>query len=133
MRFFLRKPALLCLLIVSTLSAGCTSKEYVRHLASEACLITPQQSTKKEIKAYFGFPDKKQTLGNGQEEWTYFQENKSLLRKTPYIGERLGTDEYDVMVIVFQGDVVVSCQYRMFTEKEFKESHIDTGPKPDAD
>jgi hypothetical protein len=132
MRLSCKNPTLLCILIAITLSAGCTSKEYVRHLASEACLITPHQSTQKEVSAYFGPPDKKQALGNGQEEWTYFQQNKSLLRKTPYIGEKLGTQDYDVMVVVFQGDVVASCQYRMFTEAEFKESHIDTGPKPDA-
>lgn len=127
------KATLLGLLALATLIAGCESKEYVRHLSSEACLITPQQTNKKELQAYLGPPDKKQTLANGNEEWTYFQQNKSLLRKTPYIGKKLGSEEYDVMIVVFRDEVVDACQYRMFTEKEFEASHIDTGPKPDAD
>ncbi len=128
-----RKITLLALLVILSLCAGCGSKEYVRHLASEACLITPQQSTKQEVQAYLGPPDKKQTLANGDEEWTYYQQNKSLLRKTPYIGQKIGSEEYDVMIVAFKKAVVDSCQYRMFTEAEFKESHIETGPKPDAD
>ena len=131
MRFFAKIP-LLCLLTFMALSLGCTSKEYVRHLASDACLITPQQSTKQDINAYLGPPDKKQSLANGGEEWTYYQQNKSLMRKTPYIGPKLGSEHYDVMVIVFHGEIVGTCQYRMFTKEEFEESHIDTGPKPDA-
>jgi hypothetical protein len=128
-----RKNTLLGLLALLLLCAGCSSKEYVRHLASEACLITPKHSTKQELQAYLGPPDKKQTLDNGSEEWTYYQQNKSLLRKAPYIGQKLGSEEYDVMVVVFKGAVVDICQYRMFSEAEFKESHIETGPKPDAD
>jgi hypothetical protein len=131
MRFFGKTP-LLCLLTFMVLSLGCTSKEYVRHLASDACLITPQHSTKQDINAYLGPPDKKQALADGGEEWTYFQEKKSLLRKTPYVGKKLGSENFDVMIIVFHGDTVDACQYRMFTEEEFEESHIDSGPKPDA-
>ena len=128
-----KKTTLLGLLALLTLCAGCESKEYIRHLTSDACLITPQQSTKKELQAYLGPPDKKKTLANGNEEWTYFQENQSLLRKTPYIGQKLGSEDYDVMIVVFHGEVVDACQYRMFTEEEFKASHIDPGTKPDAD
>lgn len=123
----------LCLLTALTLIGGCSSKEYVRHLASDACLVTPQQSTKKEIQAYFGPPDKKTMLSTGNEEWTYFQQNKSLLRKTPYVGTKLGTENYDVLIVVFRADTVEACQYRLLTDKEFKESKIDAGPKPDAD
>lgn len=127
-----RKPALRWLLVLLLFSAGCASKEYVRHLASDASLIKPQQTTKPEVQAYLGPPDKKQSIVNGGEEWTYFQNNKSLLRKTPYIGQKLGSEQYDVMIVVFRGEVVDNCQYRMLTDMEFKESHIDTGSKPDA-
>jgi hypothetical protein len=131
---FIGKTPLLGLLTLLLLSFGCTSKEYVRHLNSDASLITPQQSTKQDINAYLGPPDKKQPLANGSEEWTYFQQNKSLLRKTPYVGAPLGlgSEHYDVMVIVFHGEIVDTCQYRMFTKEEFDKSHIDSGPKPDA-
>lgn len=123
----------LCLFSAFTLIGGCSSHEYVRHLASDACLVTPQKSSKQEIQAYFGPPDKKQVLNSGDEEWTYFQQNKSLLRKTPYVGGKLGTEHYDVLIVVFRGDTVDLCQYRMLTDKEFKESQIDTGPKPNAE
>ncbi|MBA3013657.1 MAG: hypothetical protein KKD63_07620 [Proteobacteria bacterium] len=126
-------PRWLYLLTVLILIGGCSSKEYVRHLASDACLITPQKSTKQEIQAYFGPPDRKQTLNAGNEEWTYFQQNKSLLRKTPYVGTQLGTEHYDVLIVTFRGDMVELCQYRLLSDKEFKDSKIDTGPKPDAD
>ncbi len=102
-------------------------------MASDACLITPQQTTKQQLQAYLGPPDKKTTLTDGSEEWMYLQQNKSLLRKTPYVGDKLGEEHYDVMVVRFRGEIVDTCQYRMFTEEEFKESRIDTGPKPDAD
>jgi len=123
-----------CLFLLTTLVlvGGCSSKEYFRHLASDACLVTPQKSTRQEIQAYFGPPDKKQNLGNGLEEWTYFQQNKSLLRKTPYVGSKLGSEYYDVLIIVFRGDTVNLCNYRMLSDLEFKDSKIDTGPKADA-
>lgn len=130
---FVGKVPLLCLLTFLMLSLSCTSKEYVRHLASDACLITPQQSTKENINAYLGPPDKKQALADGGEEWIYFQRNQSLLRKTPYVGGKLGSENYDVMVIFFRGEIVDACQYRMFTKEEFEKAHIDIGPKPDAD
>ena len=131
MRFFGKIP-LFCLLAFMILSLGCTSKEYVKHLASDACLITPKQSTKQNINDYLGTPDKKQVLTNGSEEWTYFQQNKSLLRKTPYVGPKLGSEQYDVVVITFRDEIVEACQYRMFTKEEFESSHIDTSAKPDA-
>ena len=126
------KTTLPCLLVILALAAGCSSHRYVRHLASDACLVTPQKTSKKEILSYFGPPDEKQTLSDGGEEWSYFQQNKSLLRKTPYVGKRLGTEDYDVMVLTFHGDTVATCQYRMFNEKEFKASHLAPAPQPDA-
>lgn len=130
---FVRKIPLLCLFTLVMFSLSCTSQEYVRHLASDACLITPQHSTKENINAYLGPPDKKQALADNGEEWTYLQQNKSLLRKTPYVGDKLGSEHYDVMVIVFRGEIVEACQYRMLTKEEFEKAHLDTGPKPDAD
>lgn len=133
MRLLAKIPQL-CLLFGLSLSLGCSSREYVRHLPSDASLVTPQQTTKAELNAYLGPPEKKQALTDGREEWTYFQQNKSLMRKTPYLGATfgLGSEHYDVMVVVFQGEVVASCQYRMFTKEEFDQSHIDNGIRPDA-
>lgn len=126
-------PILPGLLILLAIICGCASRQPVRHLASDACLITPDKTSKQEITAYFGSPDKKQTASDGSEEWFYLQQNKSLLRKTPYVGSKLGSEAYDVMVLTLRGDTVTSCQYRMFSEEEFKQTNIGPASKPDAD
>ena len=113
----------LILLIVAPTLVSCSSGNYVRHLASDACLVTPQQSTKKDIMSYFGSPDNRQTGVDG-ERWIYYQGHKSLLRRVPYIGDKLGYEAYDVMIITFKGDLVKSCTYRMFNEQEIKDSNL---------
>ena len=36
--------------------AGCAKKN-VRHLASDVCLVTPEQTTKEQVLSYLGQPD----------------------------------------------------------------------------
>jgi hypothetical protein len=52
--------------------------------------------------------------------WIYYQVNKSTLRKTPYVGDKLGSEEYDVLHITFNGDIVETCTYRSLTKEEFQ-------------
>jgi len=70
-----------------------------------------------------GPPDDQQVDQYG-EMWIYYQVNKSILRKTPFIGDRMGTEDVDVVTIHFGKDQVIACAYRSLTEKEFKESGI---------
>ena len=116
----------LLLIAVASLFSGCSSHE-VLHLASDASLITPGKTSQQEIVGLLGPPDQKQTLDQGGELWRYYQANKSLLRQTPYIGSRLGTEKYDVLTITFRDQRVVECVYRQLNEKEFAELGIDTG------
>jgi len=111
------------LLIIGLALGGCSSGNYVRHLASDASLVVPLQSTKKDIMSYLGPPDNRQTGADG-ERWIYYQRHKSLLRKLPYIGDKMGYEDYDVLIITFQGDLVKSCTFRMFNEKELKDSKL---------
>jgi len=106
------------LLLIAIFCISC-SKSYVRHLASDASLLVPHQTTKKDVMIYMGIPESQKDLGQGKEEWTYYQSKKSLLRKTPYVGKRLGHQDYDVVIIVFQNDIVASSTYRIYTEEEF--------------
>ena len=104
--------------------AGCASRSYVRHLASDACLIVPQQSTAKETLSLLGQPDEKRNLSDGTEEWIYFENQKSLLRKMPYLGPKLGYENFDLVIVHVKGEIVSSCTYRRLTEEEFKDSGI---------
>lgn len=73
--------SLLCcvaLLMISGLS-GC-SKEPIRYLSSEACLVTPGTSH-ADVLSYMGAPDIKEQTDTG-ETWIYIEKHKSLLKKT---------------------------------------------------
>ncbi len=104
------------------LLAGCFSHGPARHLASDVCLMT-QGTSKDEVLSYMGPPDDQQVDQYG-EMWIYYQVNKSLLRKTPYIGDKLGDEDVDVVTIRFAGDKVTTCAYRSLTPEEFKNSGI---------
>lgn len=102
--------------------SGCFRHESVRHLAGDACLISPEKSTKQEVLSYLGAPDERRMQPDGGEEWIYYQANKSLLRKTPYFGNNLGYEKYDVLNVSFRGNLVRTCSYRLLAEKEFRQS-----------
>jgi hypothetical protein len=107
-----------CLFFLS----ACFFKTPVRHLASDVCLMS-QGTTRQEVMRYMGPPDDQQNDQYG-EMWIYYQVNKSLLRKTPFIGDRLGTEDVDVVTIRFERDHVIACAYRSLTADEFKKSGI---------
>ncbi len=100
--------------------AACSSTTYVRHLASDASLIIPRQTTSKEVLNYLGPPDYQLKRADGI-EWIYFQGNKSLLRKTPYIGYKFGREDYDLLEIFLKNSVVQSRVYRLFNERQFQQ------------
>ena len=77
-----------------------------------------------------GPPDDQQVDQYG-EMWIYYQVNKSLLRKTPFIGDKLGTEDVDVVTIRFEGEQVTACAYRSLTVDEFKKARI--APRNDTD
>lgn len=109
---------------------GCFNKAPVCHIASDISLIIPNQTTKQEILAYLGPPAQKRSVADNQEEWLYFQPYDSILRKTPFIGKKMGECEYDMATILFTNDVVSSRQYRDLSEAEFKQLGIpDSVPK----
>lgn len=112
---------IVCILLVSVvLTAGCMKSPPVRHLASEVCLIAPEKTTKPEVITYLGMPDEIQQVSESDEVWVYYQVQRSLLRKAPYLGNQLGHEEYDVVTVTFMGDRVVTCVYRVLSEEEFK-------------
>lgn len=114
---------ILAVLFFASAVSGCFYHEQVRHLASDVCLITPNL-TKKEIVAYLGPPDHRSTDPEKGEVWSYFEVKKSTLRKAPYLGDKLGSETYDLVTINFSGDRVTTCLYRSLSESEFKETGL---------
>ncbi len=108
-------PAIL--LVALALTAACGGRP-TKHLSSDAALLVPAQSTKQEVLAYLGPPDEKEEQAGG-ELWIYRQARPSLLRRTPYVGGALGSEEHDVLTVSFSGDVVSRCVYRNLSEEEY--------------
>ena len=106
--------------VLLLLLAGCSRPKPVQHLAADACLISPKLSSRQDVINYLGEPAESQKQADGSEVWIYYQSNKSTLRKTPYVGDKLGSEEYDVLHITFNGDIVETCTYRSLTKEEFQ-------------
>ncbi len=115
---------LVLLAVMLFLGAACGSHE-VRHLASDACLVVPGRADRQEVIGLLGFPDKKETRTSGEEVWYYVENNQSRLRRTPYLGKWMGSEEYDVLFVTFRGDEVTACVYRNLTPEEFQRLGIE--------
>lgn len=115
------RKSLSCILILlcGTIISGCFYKNQIRHLASDVGLITPNATTQKEVISFMGFPEVKKAISDTEEEWTYYQENQSLMRRAPLFGRKMGQADYDVAIITFKNQIAISSQYRSFTEEEF--------------
>jgi hypothetical protein len=99
---------------------GCFHHGLVQHLAADASLITPGKSTRQDVRNYLGEPAEKLRREDSTELWIYYQVNKSLLRKTPYIGKNIGEEVYDVLRVIFSGDTVQSVTFRALPGQDFK-------------
>lgn len=103
--------------------AGCAKKN-VRHLASDVCLVTPEQTTKEQVLTYLGQPDSQYEMADGGETWIYYELKKDTLSKTPYLGEKIGDKKYETVKVTFSGDIVRTCIYRSLSEEEFQEGGL---------
>ena len=110
-------------LLFSLSLSGCFYREPVRHLASDICMVTPN-ITQQEVLSILGPPHYRKISETEGETWIYYEVNKSLLRKTPYIGDKLGHEDYEVVTITFVNGQVRTCVYRDLNEQEFKELGI---------
>ncbi|UCD65292.1 MAG: hypothetical protein JSW69_04460 [Deltaproteobacteria bacterium] len=102
---------------------GCAKKN-VRHLASDVCLVSPEKTTKEQVLTYLGQPDAQYEMADGSELWVYYDVQKTALRNTPYIGDKLGEKKYETVKVTFRGDIVQTSVYRLLTEEEFEEGEL---------
>jgi hypothetical protein len=120
-----RYLAILLLVLINVY--GCSSKEAVRHLSSDVCLIVPENNNKKEVQEILGPPDNiKKNETDKSETWIYYQVRKSTLKKMPLIGKKFGSAEYDIITVSFENARVKKCIYRSVN----KEDLIKFGIKP---
>ena len=103
--------------------AGCAKKN-VRHLASDVCLVSPEKTTKEQVIIYLGQPDEQYEMVNGGETWIYYDAKKTILRDTPYIGDKIGDKKYEMVKVTFTGEIVQAVIYRSLTEEEFEEGGL---------
>ncbi|MEW6427216.1 MAG: hypothetical protein AB1568_04180 [Thermodesulfobacteriota bacterium] len=122
------RPLFFLALLAAIVAAGCSSHE-VRHLSSDACLVVPGRTSRQEVLGILGFPDQKTVEAEAGEAWLYYQSNKSFLRRTPYVGARLGDEDFDLLTVTFDGDMVKSCTYRNLSDEEFRQLGL---PQEDA-
>ena len=113
----LRRYSIL-LLGIMVLLAGCATTP-VRHLASDASLITIGKSTRDDVLTYLGEPDSERMVSADTKQWVYFEEKRSLMQKTPFVGKMFNPNGYGTILITFKNDVVVDCRYSSFNEDEF--------------
>ena len=110
------------LLLISGMT-GC-AKENVRHLVSDVSLVSPGTTKKQEVLNYLGQPDAEYEMAGGDILWVYYEEKITLLRKTPYLGKKLGEKTYEIVKVVLAGDDVRSIGYTTMREEDFDESRL---------
>ena len=113
------RQALFVLCILLFLLGGCHSKQ-VRHLASDAALIKPGQTTMAEVRKYLGEPNGRRDVSAGVVEIVYYEERPGFLGTMPVLGSLAGTDGYEMIVITLQNDLVTECEFRTFHKNDRK-------------
>ncbi len=116
-----RSTLLIFLFLSVVLTVTACSKKQVRYLASDVCLVEPEKTTKQEVLSYLGQPDEQYVEPTGEEVWVYFDEKKNLLSDTPYIGDKVGDQKFEMVTVTFDGDIVRTTVYRSMNEEEFKQ------------
>ena len=108
---------MLCILLL--LLGGCHSKQ-VRHLASDAALIKPGQTTMAEVRKYLGEPSGRRAVSADVSEIVYYEENPGFLGTMPVLGNLVGADGYEMIVITLHNDLVTECEFRTFNKNDRK-------------
>lgn len=116
----LNRFTLMSVWLLAVFLAGCAGVSTpVRHLSSDVCLVMPESTTRQEVLSFLGEPDRKIVTGEKSEVWIYQEASKSFLKKIPWLGENLGSQNFETVTVSFEGDLVKTCLYRQFDETEY--------------
>lgn len=116
---FLTRLFLFCLTAVFL--AGCVNQP-VRHLASDASLITPGSSTRSDVLTYLGDPDERQEGGAGPERWLYYEDQRSAAQRTFFVGKWFDPKSVSRIIVTFDGDLVTDIQYNSSESGQFDQA-----------
>ncbi len=108
---------LIFLLASLFLLAGCYTKQ-VRHLASDAALIKPGQSSRQDVLRYLGEPNGHRTVSPGVEEYVYYEDRKGTLGTMPLVGSWIDPEGYEMILVTLDGDLVTGCEFRLFNQAD---------------
>jgi len=108
---------LICLLASLFLLGGCYTKQ-VRHLASDAALIKPGQSTRQDVLRYLGEPNGHRTVSPGVEEYVYYEDQKGTFGRMPLVGPWVDPEGYEMILVTIEEDLVTNCEFRVFNEAD---------------
>lgn len=110
----------LCVLFLGLLLlGGCHSKQ-VRHLASDAALIKPGQTTVKEIQKYLGEPDGRREVAPGISEFVYFENRPGMFGNMPLLGSMTGPAGYEMIIVTIDNDVATNSEFRTYNQADRK-------------
>jgi len=101
------------------LLSGCAGQP-VRHLASDASLITPGVSTRSDVLTYLGDPDERQEEAGQPQRWIYREEYRSGMQRTVGIGSWFGPGSVSRIIVTFKGEIVSDIQYNASETGEFE-------------
>ena len=110
----------------AALLSGCVHKP-VRHLASDASLISPGTSTKTDVLTYLGDPDERHQTEMGAERWFYFEEHFSAAQRTFYVGRWFSPKSVSRIIVTFDGEMVSDIQYNASESGEFEQGGEASG------
>jgi len=108
----IQKHGLLVMLALTLILTGCYNKP-VRHLASDIALLKIGESTEEDVIIFLGEPDEQKEYGDNVSKWLYQDKEKSLLRSTPLIGEKIGTSAVRRAVVTLENGIVVDTRYTL--------------------
>jgi hypothetical protein len=113
------RPRLFVFLLTLLLLGGCHTKQ-VRHLASDAALIKPGQTTVKEVQKYLGEPNGRREIAPGVSEWVYYEDRPGFFGGMPVLGSWSGPTGYEMIVVTVDREMVTNCEFRNFSATDRK-------------
>lgn len=114
-------------LILFVFLLGCSTGNKIRHLSSDVCLVFPESTKRQEVISFLGQPDSKWINEEKLEVWAYVTTRHSFLRKTPLVGNYMGKEEYEVVTVTFNGDIVRTCFYRNLNKEQYDKFSSENG------
>ena len=113
------RSSLFMLFLALLMLGGCHGKQ-VRHLASDAALIKPGQTTVKEVQKYLGEPNGRREVAPGVSEFVYYEDRPGMFGTMPLLGKMTGPSGYEMIVLTVTNDIVTSADFRNYNESDRK-------------